>query len=323
VSRPPERWPVGRCDPTPRPARTAALTVAAMLVLAGCGTMTGAPPTAPDQAEVAAAPVIPDREEEADDATADVMADDGTPVGDRGPVLVRPAWLGTRVLPRAPDGFGVRLPTPAELVDRRLPPPPPPPGLPSPPSDGSFAATVGAVPADVAARSTWRPECPVALEDLRYVTATFVGFDGRTHTGELLVHAELAADVVAIMAALHAAAFPLEEVRIIAAAELDLPPTGDGNVTSAFVCRPAVRSDRWSEHAHGRALDVNPFHNPYVRDDLVLPELAGAYVDRDAVRPGMVLPDGDVERAFAAVGWRWGGRWTTAVDWMHFSPSGR
>jgi hypothetical protein len=79
---------------------------------------------------------------------------------------------------------------------------------------------------------------------------------------------------------LHAARFPLEEVRIITSEELDLPPTGDGNVTSAFVCRPTVGGSRWSEHAYGRAIDINPFHNPYVRGDLVLPELAGAYVDR-------------------------------------------
>jgi len=246
------------------------------------------------------------------------------PAGPPGPPEPgRPTWLGTRPLPLAPDGFGLRLPTPPELVDRRLPPPPPPLGLPAPPADGTFASTVGPVPAEVAARSTWRPDCPVALEDLRYVTATFMGFDGRTHTGELIVHAEVAEDVVAVMAALHAAAFPLEEVRVIAAEELALPPTGDGNVTTAFVCRPAVGSTRWSEHASGRALDVNPFHNPYVRGDLVLPELAGAYVDRSVRRPGMVLPDGPVEAAFAAVGWRWGGRWTSALDWMHFSPSGR
>jgi hypothetical protein len=246
------------------------------------------------------------------------------PSGPTGPTAAeRPSWLGTRPLPIAPDGFGARLPTPPELVDRRLPPPPAPPGLPEPPEDGTFAATVAAVPSEVVARSTWRPDCPVTLEDLRYVTATFVGFDGRTHTGELVVHADLAEDVVAVLRALHAAAFPLEEVRVIAAAELDLPPTGDGNVTTAFVCRPAVGSTRWSEHASGRALDINPFHNPYVRGDLVLPELAGAYTDRTVERPGMVLDGGPVEAAFAAVGWRWGGRWTTAQDWMHFSPSGR
>lgn len=235
----------------------------------------------------------------------------------------RPDWLGTRVLERAPDGFGVRLATPPELVDRRLPPPSPHPSLPAAPSDGSFRASIALLDPMTARRSTWRAECPIALEELRHVIITFVGFDERTHTGELIVHLDVAEDVVEVFRLLHSRRFPLEEVRIIGADELTLPPTGDGNVTSAFVCRPTVGGSRWSEHAYGRAIDINPFHNPYVKGDLVLPELAGAYVDRSDVRPGMVLPEGVVTEAFAAIGWAWGGDWTTSVDWMHFSTTGR
>lgn len=237
----------------------------------------------------------------------------------------RPDWLGTRILPLASDGFGERLPTPAEFLDRRLATPPlPPPSPTPPPPDGSFHSTISNVPLDVLARSTWTSACPVTIDELRYVTVTFFGFDGMRHTGELLVHTSVADDAVHIFDALHAASFPLEEVRIIALHELDLPPTGDGNVTSAFVCRPTVGGTRWSDHALGRAIDINPFHNPYVRGDLVLPELASAYVDRDDRRPGMIVEGDSVTAAFAARGWRWGGQWTgPAVDWMHFSPSGR
>jgi hypothetical protein len=89
---------------------------------------------------------------------------------------------------------------------------------------------------------------------------------------------------------MHEDRFPLEEVRVVRADELAAAPTGDGNVTSAFVCRPAVGGGGWSRHAYGRALDVNPFHNPYDRgrggDRLVLPELATAYTDRDGCCPG-------------------------------------
>ena len=248
----------------------------------------------------------------------------GTAPGTSG-ARARPAWLGTRVLPLAPDGFGVRLATPAELVDRRLVTSPlPAPTPPPPPEDGSFRATSAAVPEAVVARSTWTDRCPVTLDDLRYLTVTFIGFDDRAHTGELIVHREVAEDVISVFAALHTARFPLEEVRVIAAAELDLQPTGDGNVTSAFVCRPTVGGTRWSEHAYGRAIDVNPFHNPYVRGDLVLPELASAYLDRDERRPGMIVAGHAVTAAFAAVGWGWGGDWTgSATDPMHFSTSGR
>ena len=79
-------------------------------------------------------------------------------------------------------------------------------------------------------------------------------------------------DAVEVFRALHQARFPIEEMRVIDAPELDLPPTGDGNVTSAFVCRPTRGSSTWSEHAYGRAIDVNPFQNPYQKGDVVLPE---------------------------------------------------
>jgi hypothetical protein len=231
----------------------------------------------------------------------------------------RPDWLGRRPLPLRPDGFGEVLPTPAELDPRHLVTPD---GAPPPPA-GAFVAAVGRVPDDVLARSTWVPQCPVARDDLRHVTLSFWGFDQRPHTGELLLHAEVAHDVVEVFRALFEARFPIEEMRITRADELHAPPTGDGNNTGAFVCRPVSGGSSWSQHASGRAVDVNPFHNPYVRGGLVVPELASTYVDRSHVRPGMIVPGGVVERAFDAIGWGWGGHWSSAKDWMHFSATGR
>jgi hypothetical protein len=151
---------------------------------------------------------------------------------------------------------------------------------------------------------------------------SFLGFDGHPHTGEMLVHAEVAADVSGVFGVLFEARFPLEEMRIVAAPELDLAPTGDGNNTTAFVCRAARGQTRWSAHAYGLAVDVNPFCNPYLRDDLVLPELASAYLDRQRERPGMVADGGPVVAAFDAIGWAWGGRWSEPLDFMHFSATG-
>lgn len=229
----------------------------------------------------------------------------------------RPDWLGTRVLEVGPKGYAAAQPTPPELVDRRLETPD---HLP-PPATDEFAPVVQDVPDDVLARSTWSPECPVARRDLRYVLVTFWGFDGETHTGELLVHADVVDAVVAGFAHLHERRFPIEEMRVVTEADLDAPATGDGNNTTAFVCRPSRGSTSWSEHAYGRAVDINPFHNPYVKGEVVLPELATAYVDRAAQRPGM-LTDADVE-GFVRSGWGWGGRWSSLYDWMHLSANGR
>lgn len=232
--------------------------------------------------------------------------------------FARPDWLGTRVLEEREDGFGEVIPTPLELVDRRLltldllPPPP----------DDEFRATVGPIPPDVLARSTWKEGCPVNPEELSYLTMTHYGFDGEFHTGEMIVNASVADDVVEVFRTLQEARFPIEQMRVIDEFELDLPPTGDWNDTTSFVCRPTVNSDRWSQHAYGLAIDVNPFHNPYLKDGLVIPELASAYLDRDDVRPGMIAVGDAPFDAFADIGWTWGGNWNSLKDWMHFSLNG-
>ncbi|MGH3979414.1 MAG: M15 family metallopeptidase [Pseudonocardiaceae bacterium] len=230
-----------------------------------------------------------------------------------------PAWvLGQQPLPLRPDGFGAVLPTPDVLAERDLPTR----DVLAPPASGSYESTIGPVPPDVLARSSWQPACPVAAGELRYLTMSFVGFDEQPHTGEMIVHADVAEDVVAVFGQLFATRFPMEEMRVVAAPELDTAPTGDGNNTSAFVCRPARGQTRWSAHAYGLAIDVNPFCNPYARDDLVLPELASAYLDRGWVRPGMLRDGGPVVTAFESIGWAWGGRWSHPIDTMHFSATG-
>jgi hypothetical protein len=210
------------------------------------------------------------------------------------------------------------LPTPPVLANRSLPTVD---RLP-PPADGRYAATVAPVPADVLARSTWRPSCPVAVAGLRYLTMSFWGYDNRAHTGEMIVGARFADAVTRVFGHLYDARFPIEEMRVATAAELSAAPTGDGNNTTAFVCRSATKQTRWSAHAYGLAIDVNPFCNPYIRGDLVLPELASSYVDRSNVRPGMVEPGDVVVRSFAAIGWSWGGEWRSPEDIQHFTATG-
>jgi hypothetical protein len=232
-----------------------------------------------------------------------------------------PAWVvGATPLPLRPDGFGEVLPTPPELVDRRLPTVD---RLP-PPASGGFESSISPIDDAIGARmgGTWQDGCPVPIEDLRYLTVSFRGFDGLAHTGELVIHRDEAEDVVSVFARLFEAGFPIEEMRLVTEADLSAPPTGDGNVTAAFVCRAVRGGTRFSAHASGLAIDVDPFQNPYQRDDLVLPELASAYLDRSVVRPGMIL-DGDVVvEAFESIGWSWGGRWDDPRDTMHFSATG-
>jgi hypothetical protein len=190
------------------------------------------------------------------------------------------------------------------------------------PGTGFDAEVTSPAPTSVIARSTWKRGCPVAATDLSWVRLAFWGFDSRRHTGELLVSTSATAAIVRVFRRLYAARFPIEEMRITRLAELDAPPTGDGNNTSAFVCRSAVGTSSYSQHAYGLAVDVNPFQNPYTKGDVVLPELASSYKDRGYLRPGMITANGPAVRAFAAVGWTWGGTWQSLKDLQHFSRTG-
>lgn len=230
----------------------------------------------------------------------------------------RPSWLGSRVLPLRPgEDNGVAQPTPVELTIRRLWTDD---ALPPPPSDVFESMVSTPVPASVLARSTWREECPVSLDDLAYAQVSFYGFDGLFHTGELIIHHDVVDDLVRVFEELHQMRFPIEEMRVTTQEAVDGPPTGDSNNTSSFVCRAAVNSGSWSRHAHGGAIDINPFHNPYVKGDLVIPELASAYLDRERELPGMITPE--IEGLFADFDWGWGGNWNSSSDWMHFSDTG-
>lgn len=231
----------------------------------------------------------------------------------------RPEWLGTLELPLREDEHGQVEPTPEALRPRELETI----DLLPAPQTQDFESTVGPVPPDVRERSTWTEECPVTLDELAYITVSHWGFDQRFHTGEMIVNAAWAEDAVEVFRKLHDQRFPIEQMRVIRQEEVDAHPTGDWNETTSFVCRPAVGSGSWSRHAYGLAIDINPFHNPYLKDDLVLPELATYYTDRSMDQPGMIHDGDPVVDAFAAIGWPWGGNWNTLKDWMHFSDNGR
>ena len=223
------------------------------------------------------------------------------------------------MLPVAETGFGEVRRTPRALTIRQFTLPD---ALPPLPGRGFASRVTSPPPADVLTRSTWREGCPVDRDELAWIRLTFRGFDGARHTGELLAHADVAEDLVLVFEELWRADFPLEQMRITRLDELDAPPTGDGNNTEVYVCRTTPGGSTYSQHAYGLAIDVNMFQNPYVKDGLVLPELASAYLDRGRARPGMVFRDGPVVAAFAAIGWEWGGDWNTLKDWQHFSLTG-
>ena len=186
-----------------------------------------------------------------------------------------------------------------------------------------FAAQVQTVTAAELGPS-WHAGCPVPPAALRRVRLRYVGFDGRSHLGALVVNTAVVGEVTAIFRRLYDERFPIRRMRTIdayhAVDELSL----DADNTAGFNCRYAVAPGpkTWSVHAYGEAIDVNPVENPYLLQGVVHPRAGRAYLDRTKVRRGMAVPGGRLVQAFALAGWQWGGRWTASPDYQHFSSNG-
>jgi hypothetical protein len=220
------------------------------------------------------------------------------------------------------------------LVQCTSTPPPPPatsppsvarpsPSFPAPPSASAPPAPAAATVHPVTAAelgASWRPGCPLEPGRLRRVEINHIGFDGQTHRGELIVREDIVVEVIAIFEQLHRLRYPIEKIRTV-----DRYPAADDelsmedNNTSAFNCRDIPGTGRWSQHAFGLAIDLNPLLNPYMdRTGAFQPKNAGPYLDRSRIDPGL-LHDGDpAVRVFTDRGWRWGGDWRTPIDYQHF-----
>lgn len=198
---------------------------------------------------------------------------------------------------------------------------------------GAFHVSVRPLPSHLRARvvasGNWHQGCPVPLSRLRLLTVTHWGFDGRAHTGQLVVNENAVAPLQTVFRHLYRMHFPIRHMRAVDEYGLRRSRPRDGDVTASFECRQAVPSPcvggtgtgSWSEHAYGEAVDLNPVENPYVGCGTTRDRSALSFLDRSRLRSGMVTPA--VVAAFRSVGWGWGGAWSGSTkDYMHFSATG-
>jgi hypothetical protein len=193
-------------------------------------------------------------------------------------------------------------------------------------SDAPLSAPVRA---ELKAGGSWQEGCPVGLSDLRVLTVSHWGFDGRAHTGRLIVNRAAAEPLSRVFGQLYRLHFPIRHLRLV---DVYGPVAGrptDGDLSGSFECRQAVPSPcvggtgtgTWSMHASGLAVDLNPVENPYVGCGQSRDPAARPYRNRARHRRGMVTAR--VVAAFRSIGWGWGGAWTgDTKDYMHFSSTG-
>jgi hypothetical protein len=186
-----------------------------------------------------------------------------------------------------------------------------------------FAGEQAVLGPELCARMTgksWHPDprCP-PFEALRVLTLPHWDFAGGVCTGQLVVAAALAEEVLDIFAELHAQEFPIARMEPIDAFGGDDDASMAANNTSGFNFRNVAGTEVLSDHAFGMAVDINPLMNPMIVGTDVFPPAGAAYLDRGALRSGMIVRPGPVVELFQARGWEWGGDWSHPKDYHHFT----
>lgn len=165
------------------------------------------------------------------------------------------------------------------------------------------------------------PKCPDEIRKRqRLVAVKYYSIDGQVHRGQLVIDRELVKDLKRVFALALKERFPIYSVipisdkRFRKDGRWDDELSMEANNTSAFNYREVTGGGRLSNHAYGRAIDINTFFNPYVKGDLVLPH--GATYDPKVA--GTFTADSTVVQEFLRLGWTWGGTWASPRDYQHF-----
>jgi poly-gamma-glutamate synthesis protein (capsule biosynthesis protein) len=194
------------------------------------------------------------------------------------------------------------------------------------PTPAAYQASVHRIGAELRSRMRFSHHagCPVRWKDLRYLRMTYVDFGGNARTGEMVVNKTFAEAVTNVFARLYETRWPIARMRLVDDYRGIDRRSMAANNTSSYNCRHVAGTREWSAHAYGAAIDINPVQNPYVTESSTAPAAGRRFaaIDRSAgahVPPGAIRAGDVVVRAFARIGWEWGGDWVTTKDFQHFS----
>ena len=166
--------------------------------------------------------------------------------------------------------------------------------------------------------SSFHDTTPFSYCFLTYLTITHVDFYGKYRLGNMIVAAEIGEEVLDIFREIFEYRFPISRMRLIDFySASDYLSMADNN-SVGFNFRYIAGTRILSRHALGRAIDINPIQNPYIRGNTIWPPAGASYADRENIRPGMIIRGDIVYQAFISRGWIWGGNWRVPRDYHHF-----
>jgi len=171
---------------------------------------------------------------------------------------------------------------------------------------------------------SWHKGCPVPLQDLRYLRIKYLGFDKQAYMGEMIVHKEVSDEVVHIFDELYTIGYPIHKMKLVSSYKANDWQSIEADNTSAFNCRNATGSKKWSKHSYGKAIDLNSIENPYVsRSGRISHKASLKYRKRvhtvdTSEDKALLLKHDKATQIFKKYGWKWGGDWSGVKDYQHF-----
>jgi len=172
--------------------------------------------------------------------------------------------------------------------------------------------------------NSYRDNCPIKEIDLRYIELSYIDFNGKSQIGELIVHYKVAYSVVKIFRELYNIGYPIRKMSLVSDFDGSDFASIEADNTSAFNCRNIAGTNRWSNHAYGKAIDINPLENPYIsRSGKISHKKSLKYRKRNhtnntTANRAMIASNDKARKIFSKYGWSWGGYWKSIKDYQHF-----
>jgi len=152
--------------------------------------------------------------------------------------------------------------------------------------------------------------------NLCIIDVKYYGFDSLSHIGQIVTVNELQTEIAAIFDTLYRRKFPIERVIPLVNYGWSDKLSMAANNTYCFNYRKIKDSQLLSQHAFGRAIDINPMQNPYIKYGTNIKEPLHATYDERFM--GTITENSIVVKVFKQYGWKWGGDWRFTKDYKHF-----
>ena len=169
---------------------------------------------------------------------------------------------------------------------------------------------------------SYKKNCTVPREQLRYIRTLHYGFDGEVRIGEMVANKKIASKLCDIFYELYQEKYEIEKMVLVDDYDADDNLSMADNNTSCFNFRTVSGTKRLSNHSYGLAVDINPRYNPYIhmKDGKMVcePENGRRYQNREKQFEHKITPEDPCYQIFIRNGFTWGGEWEASKDYQHF-----